>query len=130
MKATHTKAYYDKYREEFFKKYREELFKKYSKECDYEHKLLILLPDLSALPAEQKAKAETVVTKLTAEKIANSAKQDLIEKMRMIQDIKSGRASLGYTTEQQEARAMHDLIEGFEFSCFMLSEFKSKYGIG
>lgn len=122
MKAIHTK--------EYFEKYREELFKRYRKECDYEYKLSILLPDFSALPAEQKTKAEAVVTKLTAEKIANSAKQDLVKKMRMIQDIKAGRAALGYTTEQQEKRAMHDLVEGFEFSCFMLAEFKRKYGIG
>ena len=47
----------------------------------------------------------------------------------MIQDIKAGRASLGYTTASQEVRAQHDLNEGFEFSCYMLAEFKRKYNI-
>lgn len=122
MKAIHTK--------EYFEKYREVLFKRYRKECDYDHQLSILLPDLSALPAEQRAKAETAVAKMTAEKIVAVAKKELLKKMHMIQDIKAGRASLGYINQQQEVRAIHDLVEGFEFSCFLLAEFKNKYGVG
>ena len=116
-KTTHTKEYYEKYKAV--------LFERYKKDCDYEHDLLILLPDFSLLPAEAREK----VIKMYAEKVAETAKQKLIERMRMIQDIKAGRASLGYTTASQEVRARHDLNEGFEFSCYMLAEFKRKYNI-
>lgn len=121
MKATHTKEYYEKYKAV--------LSERYKKDCDYEHDLLILLPDFSLLPAEAREKAEAVVIKMCAEKVAETAKQKLIERMRMIQDIKSRRASLGYTTVNQEVSAWHDLNEGFEFSCYMLAEFKRKYNI-
>lgn len=121
MKATHTKEYYEKYKTV--------LSERYKKDCDYEHDLLILLPDFSLLPAEAREKAEAVAIKMYAEKVVETAKQKLIERMRMIQDIKVGRASLGYTTANQEVRAWHDLNEGFEFSCYMLAEFKRKYNI-
>lgn len=117
MKTTHTKEYYERYKAV--------LFERYKKDCDYEHDLLILLPDVSALPVEAREK----VIKMYAEKVAESAKKKLVERMQMIQDIKVGRASLGYTTENQEVSAWHDLNEGFEFSCYMLAEFKRKYNI-
>lgn len=121
MKATHTK--------EYFEKHKAALFNRYRKDCDYEHDLSILLPDFSLLPVEVREKAEAVATKMYAEKVAETAKQELVKRMRMIQDIKAGNASLGYTTMCQEVRAWHDINEGFEFSCYMLAEFKQKYNI-
>ena len=121
MKATHT--------EEFFEKYEEALFERYKKDCDFEHDLSILLPDLSCLPEEAREKATEAVTKMTAKKVADAAKANLMKKMRAIAEIKAGRASLGFISKTQEVREWHDMVEGFEFSCFMLAKFRQKYGI-
>lgn len=121
MKAIHST--------EYFEKYKDDLFKRYRKECDYEHDLAILLPDFSELPAEAREKAEAVVTKMTAQKVVDVAKERLVKKMHSIKAIKDGKASLGYTTRNQEISAWHDLNEGFEFSCYMLAEFEHKYGL-
>lgn len=121
MKATHTA--------EYFEKYREQLFAKYEKECNFEYHLQISLPDFSQFGQEVREKVEPVMVKMEAQKVADTAKEDLLKKMHMIKEIKAGRASLGYTTRVQEIRAWHDLNEGFEFSCYMLSQFKKKYGI-
>lgn len=114
---------------EYFEKYESLLFNKYEKECNFEYLLKIRIPDFSELPKEAKDKAIEVVTKMYAKEIAESAKKDLIKKMHMIQNVKNGSASLGYTSVYQECREMHDLVEGFEFSCYMLGKFKTKYKI-
>ena len=121
MKAVHTKEYYEKYRAELFEKYRGE--------CDYETRLRWRLPDFETLPEGAREKAKVVCTRVMAEQVAKAAKEELLKKMSMIKAVKSGRASLGFTTVQQETREWHDLNEGFEFSCYMLAEFKKKYGI-
>lgn len=123
MKAVHT--------EEYFKKYEDHLFGKYERQCNFEHSLSKRVPDLSAadLTEEQKETARKAVEKIEAEKIAKEATKKLIEKRHMIEDIKAGRAGLGYAVKNQEVSAMHDLVEGFEFSCYMLAQFKKKHGI-
>lgn len=121
MKALRTK--------EYFEKHKEELFERYGRECDYEHDLAIMLPDFSTLPKEAREKAEAIVTKMYAEKVATIATETLLKKMRTIRSIKEGKASLGYISMTQEVRAWHDLNEGFEFSCFMLAEFKKRHDI-
>lgn len=117
MKATHTK--------EYFEKHREALFEKYERQCDFERRLKILLPDLTTFPTA----AVEIVTKMYAERVAASAKEELLKKAHTIKEIRAGRASLGYTTVQQEVREWHDLNEGFEFSCYMLAEFKARHKI-
>lgn len=121
MRAVHT--------EEFFRKYKEELFQKYKRDCDYEHDLYLFIPDFKELPQEQKEKATEALIKVYAPQVAETAKKELLKKMHGIKEIKAGRAGLGYTTTTQEISAMHDLVEGFEFSCFMLAEFKKKYNL-
>lgn len=121
MKATHTK--------EFFEKYEAELFMKYKKQCDFENDLAMLMPDFDMIPEEYREKAKSVVIKMEAEKVAKVATEELVKKMHMIEEIKSGHASLGFTTMVQEVSHMHDLVEGFEFSCYMLAQFKKKYKI-
>jgi hypothetical protein len=121
MKAVFTEEYYKQQYDKFFQKYRED--------CDYEHDLQILTPDFSMLPEEHREKAIEVATKITAEKVAKTAEEELIKKMNMIKDIKEGRASLGYISKRQEIIAWHDLQEGFEFCCYCLAQFKQKYGI-
>lgn len=121
MKAVHSA--------EYFEKYTESLFERYKKDCDFEHDLAILLPDFSFLPEEAREKATKAVTKMNAQKVADAAKADLMKKMHTIKEIKEGRASLGYISKTQEVREWHDMVEGFEFSCFMLSKFRQKYGI-
>lgn len=119
------------YTTEYFEKYKDVLYSKYERMCDFEYRLSILLPDFSNLdiPEEHRLKAIEVVTAMTAKRVADHSKEELKKKMRMIEEIKSGRASLGYISVTQEIRAMHDLVEGFEFSCYMLSLFIKKYGV-
>ena len=121
MKAVHTK--------EYFERFMTVLSAKYKKECNYEYDLSILLPDLSTLEPEARAKVEPIITKAAAQKVADMAKTELLKKMHIINEIKAGRAALGYTTTTQEVTAWHDLVEGFEFSCYMLSKFRTKYGL-
>lgn len=117
------------YRAEYYELYNDVLFKKYKKDCDFEHQLQILLPDFSTIPEEARKIAEKTVTGIYAGKVAETATEDLLKKKGMIEDIKAGRASLGYISQTQEIREWHDLNEGFEFSCYMLKKFKEKYGI-
>lgn len=119
------------YSEEYFRKYRNELLGKYKKDCDFEYSLRILLTgmDFTMLPNEMREKAESAYIQIQAKKVYEVEKAELMKKMKMIKDIKAGRASLGYTSRTQEVNAWHDMNEGFEFSCFMLAEFRKKYGV-
>lgn len=115
--------------ENFYKENKDRLFEKYKNMCDYEHDLKILLPDFSALPEEAREKALEVATKITAKKVVDTAKKDLIKQKHMIEDIKAGRTALGYISKRQEVDAWYNLRIGFEFSCYMLAQFKKKYEI-
>lgn len=119
MKAVHS--------EEFFRQYQEELFEKYKRDCDFEGDLKMLLIDFPELPEEYREQARKVYTKMQASKVYETGKANLMNKQRMIKEIRSGKASLGYTTWSQEATAWHDLVEGFEFCCLMLADFKKKH---
>lgn len=111
--------------EKFYKKYQDRLFEKYKNECDFEYELKIYMMGLDTLPEETRKLLETAYAK----EVYDTATKKLVEKMRMIKEIEAGRASLGYINESQGWTALHDLNEGFEFSCFMLAEFKKKYDI-
>ena len=123
MKAVHTAEYFEKYKDMLFARHREM--------CDFEYDLKLLLPDLGTLdiPEDSRTKAIEALTTMNAQRVADNARADLKKKMRTIREIEAGRASLGYTTQVQEIRARHDLVEGFEFACYMLAQFRKKYGI-
>lgn len=119
------------YPEEYYRKHQKELFEKYKKDCDYEHELKLLVSgiDFTNLPDEMREKAERICDQLQAKRIYEANKAELVKKMKMIREIKEGRASLGYISKMQEVREWHDLNEGFGFSCFMLAQFKEKYSL-
>lgn len=123
MKTIHNEAYYSEHQDA--------LFKKYKKHCDFEHDLKILIPDFSNLPLtkEELAKAIEISIGIMANRIVENAKADLLKKMHQINEIRNGKACLGYTSRQQEVSEWHDMQEGFEFACYMLGKFKRKYGI-
>lgn len=119
------------YTEEYYEKYMDILFAKYGNFCDYEEKLAHYVPTFEDvdIPDEYKEKARQALIKVYAPMIVDKAVDQLLDKAGMIRRIKSGKSSLGYTTWVQEINAMHDLVEGFEFSCYMLEKFKQKYGV-
>lgn len=123
MKAVHTA--------EYFEQYKTLLFEKYRKDCDFEGSLKqeMIFNDFSALPEEVREKAEMACTQISAKKVYENGRANLTKTMRTIKEVEAGRASLGYTTMRQEISAMHDLVEGFEFSCYMLAEFRKKYNL-
>lgn len=121
MKPVHSK--------EYFEKYKESLFEKYKRECDFEYEMRLLLPDFSAMPSEIVEKVKPMLERVAAKKVCLLAEEKLIRDMHVIKEIKSGRASLGYVSLTQEVRAWADMNECFEFSCYMLGEFKRKYAI-
>lgn len=82
-----------------------------------------------AIPEEQRKKALEVIKRQKATMIATETCARLKETMAMIKNIKAGKASLGYTTWNQERAALRDLVLRFEFNCLQLREFKIKYGV-
>lgn len=117
MKATHS--------EEFYREQMERMMSRYGKQADLERELSLLINGLE-LPEQ----ALEVVKRIYAQKVADACKKSLIEKMKTIKDIQSGRASLGYISQRQEVEEEYKLIEGFEFTCLCLADFKKKYGLG
>lgn len=73
--------------------------------------------------------AISIIAKMEAQKIAEACKKDLLQKKQSIEDIESGKATLGYTTMLQEIAARRELIERFEFTAINLAIFKKKYEI-
>ena len=119
MKAQHS--------EDYFMKYDSDLLKKYARTADFEGSLRLRISDLSSLSEEMKSKALPVLQTRAAMIIVEESEKDLKCTMRMIKELKAGKASLGYTTKVQEVCTMHDIVEGFEYSCFKLAQFKRKY---
>lgn len=118
MKSVHT--------EEYYRSYMDVLMKKYRRSADLEESLRIMMNGLEDLPPQ----AFEAVRKLHAQKVADDCKAHLLKTKKTINNVKSGRASLGYTTMNQEISAMHDLVEGFEFTCLCLADFMKKYNLG
>lgn len=121
MQATHSV--------EYFEKYQKHLFEKYHRDCDFEKDLSLLLPDFSTLPDQVREQAVKITTKMYAQKVADKATEELKKKMAVIKSIRDGKSGLGFISLTQEVREWHDMNEGFEFSCWMLSQFKTKYNI-
>ena len=103
-----------------------ELFlKKYGDKADLETKLKKAMSIYSDLPES----AITIITKIEAQKIADACKSFLIPEKEAIERIEAGKASLGYTTKQQEIAAMREKVERFEFTAICLAIFKYEYGL-
>lgn len=110
------------YSREYYEGNKDRLLEKYG--CDYENEIALLIPDFSALPEEAREKAEAVARQIAVKKVIATAEGDLRKTMSAIREIKAGRASLGYISKSQEIREWAEMQERFEFSCYMLSEFK------
>lgn len=121
MKAIHS--------EEYYSKYHDQLMKKYGRLCNYEEQVQRHVPDLTMIPAEQRETVKNIIATDAARKIVSEATATLKQTMQTIKDINAGRASLGYTTAVQEISARHDVVEGFEFACYVLHLFKKKYNL-
>lgn len=91
-------------------------------ECDLDWQML---PVAGVLSDEQKE----AVRKAYAPKLAKVAEKKLSDMRAMLDRIDSGKASLGYTTQNQEWLALRELHERYEFNCFQLKVFKEKYGM-
>lgn len=115
--------------EEFYRKYQDRFFAKYKKDCDFEYHLKIRLMgmDFSIIPEGVREEAKAIITKTWAKEVYDASREKLVKKMHLIKEVEAGKAGLGYTNPAQKFEAMHDLREGFEFSCLMLADFKKKY---
>lgn len=96
---------------------------KYGDKADLESKLRKAMSIYNGLPES----AITVITKIEAQKIADACKSFLVPEKEAIERIEAGKASLGYTTKQQEISAMREMVERFEFTAICLALFKKKY---
>jgi len=117
MKAIHTENFYQEQFDRFSKMSRLTL------EKDLEYQMNAIKD--SNLPEN----AIKIVEKVTAKKIADNCKQELMKRMEQIKNVESGKASLGYTTATQEYSAKKYLRLVFEFDCYQLKLFKNKYDI-
>ena len=123
-------AYEALYSEKYYRDSWNELFMKYRKDWNFEHDLSLMIPEFDVLPEEAREKAKQTAKKIMAQKIARVAQEDLTKQMQMIQRIKEGKGSLGYTSKKQEIERWHELQEEFEFACLQLADFKKKYDVG
>lgn len=69
------------------------------------------------------------IKKIYAEKVAATAKKELLNTKAMVERLQTGKSTLGFTSMRQEINAKHDIIQRFEFNCYQLSVFKKKYNI-
>lgn len=122
-------AYKTLYMESYYRKCWNRLFEKYRNHMDLEKDLDWFTPTFEELPEDLREQAKMVARKIGAVKVADRAKERLLKDMRMIQKIRDGKASLGYTSEKQRVERWHMMQERFEFECLQLKEFKEKYNI-
>lgn len=115
---------------EVYKMYWERFMAKYGDKADLETKLTKAMRVYTEHPELSKnEKALTVLRKYEAQKIADACKEFLIPEKEALERIEAGKASLGYTTQQQEIAAMREMVERFEFTAICLAIFKKKYGL-
>lgn len=113
---------------ETYKKCWARFMDKYGDKADLETKLSKAMEIYTAHPELSKnEKALTMLRKYEAQKIANDCKDFLIPEKEALERIEAGKASLGYTTQQQEISAMREMVERFEFTAICLAIFKKKY---
>ena len=116
MKAQYSEQYYRNNWERFIKKSNDKDYMNLEYALDY--KLKIFESDVA-----EKLRV------IYANEIYTSAIKHLKDTMITIQDIQSGKTSLGYTTKSQEISEMRRMIQRFEFNCLQARDFKEKYSI-
>ena len=115
---------------ETYKKCWTRFMEKYGDTADLETKLSKAMEIYTTHPELSKnEKALTIIRKYEAQKIAGACKEFLIPEKDAIERIEAGKASLGYTTQQQEIAAMREMVERFEFTAICLAMFKKKYDL-
>ena len=116
MKAHYSEKYYRDNWERFIKQSPESDYMNLEYALEYELKIF------------DKSTAEKL-RHIYAERIYASAITFLKRQMVTIQELESGKASLGYTTKTQEVRELHRTIQRFEFNCLQARDFKEKYSL-
>ena len=100
-------------------------------EADLEKKLKKRLKVIDSMPISEadKAKAYKVAEDVEARKIASECREEMLKRAAMIKSLLSGKASLGYTTKQQNIEQIRYLRSKFDFTCLALREFKKAHNI-
>lgn len=98
-------------------------------EGDIKKKMETYEEALKDFPEEIREKNLAIIRKQKAKAMAETTTAKLKETMAMIKRIKAGKASLGYTTWNQEYSAMRELVDRFEFNCLQLADFRKKYSV-
>lgn len=130
MKATCSEKYYRESFDMFLEKYERRFY------CDYEGDLAVMLErfHLDELPKElpeaTKAEMREFAISICAKKIADEARPFLVRQMNIIKAVKAGKAEVGDSYNPIQAlRDWGELVEGFEFACYALAQFKKNHGI-
>ena len=79
------------------------------------------------IPEDAKQQVLDIMSKKYAEEIIAKAEAELQETADMINRIENGEATLGYTTQTQENRAMYRLVTQYEFNCIQLDDFRREH---
>lgn len=119
MKAIHTKEFWERNKDRFI------TGKTINPEKDLQRLLRYL--DTLQLPEEELKKVKGIVTKAEAQKVYDTHRKELLERMKLVEKANKNPNCLGYTTKIQEVNALRELTLGFELDCFILSEFKDKH---
>lgn len=78
----------------------------------------------SGMPEE----AMPIIEKIEAKALVDECMKIVRRQLTTLKDIEAGKASLGYTTANQETHARCRLRTRFDFNCLQLSDFRKKYG--
>ena len=73
--------------------------------------------------------ALAVVEKMEAKKIAEKCNQLVHKELKTLNEIMSGKASFGMTTQLQETQKRGEFRRRFEFNCLQLSDFRKNHNI-
>ena len=120
MKATFTMEYWEGKREEMLARKHEKYYMDLEKDLDY---IVGTAKDL--VPEE----VYFTMCKAYAPQVAAKGEALCREMMRIVKDYKAGKCSFGYVTQGQEIRAWYEFQQRFEFNCYLLADFKKRYGI-
>lgn len=121
MKAVHSREYYLNNWDHFIQRVPGDNY--FNLEAELEMKMEVYKD--AGIPEE----ALKVITGIEAKKISDKGFAKVREMMAIIKRIEAGKASFGYTTEQQEYSARAEFRQRFEFNCLQLSIFCEKYSI-
>ena len=127
MTSTYTAEYYRSHWEDYMKPVPGNDY--INLEGDLKKQMETYEEALKSFPEEIREKNLAIIRKQKAKAMAETTTAKLKETMAMIKRIKAGKASLGYTTWNQEYSAMRELVDRFEFNCLQLADFRKKYSV-